>query len=216
MKFSAGTTHDTAFLTEAIFSAVKSGTDVLSYSTLFELDEEQLKPLFTQMLEEEVEGQELWPAGFLIARDEDGTPAATCCAWVEGEEGPSAMLTAQLLSYYLGKEAYMKAHEKTDVIESLRVDGEEGALQIEHVYTAPAYRGKGIAAEVIRQQINRYKKEYPELKKVQVILFDTNENALKAYTKLGFKIALEKRSSHPDVLKYFPSDTRILMEMPAS
>lgn len=213
MNFVRATEKDIDFITNAVFAAVKSGTDTLSYATLFEKSEEQLKPLFKEMIEEDIEGQELWLTGFLIAKDENGTPAATCCAWVEGEEGPSSMLTAQVLSYGLGQETYQKALNKHEIIESLRVDREEGALQFEHVYTAPEFRGKGLAAQVIEKQIAQHKSQNSTLSKAQIILFKTNESALKAYNKIGFTKAFEQHSQHPDILNYFPTDTRVMMEM---
>lgn len=213
MKFTYATEADIDFITDAVFAAVKSGSDTLSYSTIFEKDENELKPLFKEMLLEDVEGQELWLSGFLVARDENGNPAATCCAWIEGEEGPSAMLTAQVLAYGLGSEVFKKATEKNAVVESLRVDREEGVLQFEHVYTAPQYRGKGLAAKVIAEQIKEHRQRTPSLQKAQIILFKTNANALQAYNKMGFVTANETHSAHPDVLRYFPSNTRVLMEL---
>lgn len=212
ITFSRPTENDIPFLVEAIFSAVKSGSNLLSYATLFEKSEEELIPFFKTMFEEDIEGQELSLSGFLIAKDANGLPAATCNMWIEGEEGPSSMLTAQLLSYTLGNDIYQKALNKKEIIESLRVDREEGALQIEHVYTPAQFRGKGLAAQVIREQIKNHHQRNPALEKVQVILFKTNENALKAYTKMGFEIKHEQHSTHPDILTYFPSDTRVLME----
>lgn len=212
MNIVPAATRDIDFITRAVFAAVKSGTDILTYSTLFEKSEEELLPLFKEMIEEDIEGQELWLSGFLIAKDSDGTPVATCCAWVEGEDGPSGILTAQLLSFTLGSETYKKALEKHEVIESLRVDREEGALQIEHVYTDPNYRGKGLATQVIEKQIELYKSRQPALHKAQIILFKTNQNALNAYTKMGFEVVKEQFSNHPQVLNYFPANTRVLME----
>lgn len=212
MHYTPATQHDIDFITQAVFSAVKSGTDVLTYATLFEKKEQELMPLFKEMIEEDIAGQELWLSGFLIAKTSEGKPAATCCAWVEGDEGLSAMLTAQLISFAMGIKTYQKALEKHEIIESMRVDREEGALQIEHVYTDAAYRGQGLAAQVIEQQIQQYKHLQPEVKKAQIILFKTNQNAVNAYSKLGFTVAQEQHSTHPKVLNYFPADTRILME----
>ena len=212
MNFVKATEADIDFITDAVFAAVKSGTDILSYATLFEKSEAELKPLFKEMIEEDIEGQELWLSGFLIAKDENGNPTATCCAWVEGEEGPSGMLTAQVLSFGLGQETYKKALEKHEIIESLRVDRTEGTLQFEHVYTAPNFRGQGLATQVIEKQIKQHKTLNPELEKAQIILFKTNNSALKAYSKMGFVTASEQHSSHAEILNYFPIDTRVLME----
>lgn len=213
MNFVKATEADLDFITDAVFASVKSGTDILSYATLFEKSEEKLKPLFKEMIEEDIEGQELWLSGFLIAKDDNGTPAATCCAWVEGDEGPSSMLTAQVLSFGLGQETYRKALSKHEIIESLRVDRTEGTLQFEHVYTAPEYRGQGLAVKVIDKQIEQHKTQNSELIKAEIILFKTNESALKAYSKMGFKTTSEQRSQHSEILKYFPAKTRVLMSM---
>ncbi len=212
MDFIKATEADLSFITHAVFEAVKSGTDILSYATLFEKSEEELKPLFKAMLEEDIEGQELWLSGFLVAKNKEGTPVATCCAWIEGEAGTSNMLTAQVLLFGLGQEIYKKAVEKKELIELLRVDRENGALQFEHVYISPQFRGQGLATQIMQQQIEYYKTRNPTLSKAQIILFKTNKNAFKAYTKIGFTTVFEQHSQHPEVLNYFPANTRVMME----
>jgi predicted GNAT family acetyltransferase len=213
MNFTQATPTDIDFVTDAVFAAVKSGTNTLSYTTLFEKSEEKLRPLFEEMVGEDIEGQELCLSGFLIAKNTNNIPTATCCAWVEGKDGDSNTLTAQLFGYYFDIDTIQKILNKAPIIETLRVEREKGALQIEHVYTAPNHRGQGLAAQVIKQQIELHKAQHPELKKVQIILFKTNANALQAYTKMGFTVTQEVTSTHPDILNYFPSNTRVLMEM---
>jgi GNAT superfamily N-acetyltransferase len=213
MIFTQATPTDIDFVTDAVFAAVKSGTDKLSYSTLFEKSEAKLRPIFEEIISEDIEGQELCLSGFLIAKNTNNIPTATCCAWIEGKDGDSNTLTAQLFGYYFDIDTVQKVLNKAPIIEDLRVEREAGALQIEHVYTAPNHRGKGLAAQVIQQQIKQHKAQNPGLKKVQIILFKTNANALQAYTKMGFMVAQEVTSTHPDILNYFPSNTRVLMEM---
>lgn len=60
---------DIDFLIEAIIAAEKSGTDILSYSTIFDLTERDVQNMLRNVLEKNVTGCELSPCNFLIAED---------------------------------------------------------------------------------------------------------------------------------------------------
>jgi hypothetical protein len=69
---------DIPFLVDVIISAERSGTDKLSYSTLFDLPEAHVRRLLAEMLAEDVTGQELCVSGFLIAEVLHECAGAAC------------------------------------------------------------------------------------------------------------------------------------------
>ena len=205
------TEKDIDFLVEAIIAAEKSGTNTLSYAMLFELDEETVRSKLREMLMEDITGQELCISGFLIARAE-AERAGAICSWVEGEEGSSALLKASVLSFGFGKEIFKRVLEKASLLEPLNINREEGALQLESVYVVEKFRGMGIVKALLDAHINKQRARNAGLVKAQIILAKDNSNAWKAYVKAGFNPVLEKYQENMDILKYLPSQTKILME----
>src|SRR5487761_2666622 len=96
--------RDVAFLVETIIEAEKSGTDVLSYSTVFGLTEDDSRKYIAEMLLEEVDGCEISISSFMVA-EIDGKPVAAVSAWIEGiERVQSKILKGNLLHFTLPKE----------------------------------------------------------------------------------------------------------------
>ena len=97
------TIHDISFLIETIIEAEKAGTDILSYATIFELTELEIKNYLEAILREEIDGCELSISSFLVAEKNKNLIAASC-AWVECAEGvPSRILKGNLLNYFIPK-----------------------------------------------------------------------------------------------------------------
>ena len=95
--FRNATITDVPFIVTAIIEAEKSGTDKLSYSTIFGLTEEEVRSYLQEMLYEEIDGCELSISSFIIA-EYNGQPAGALSAWIEGKDGiPSAILKGNLL-----------------------------------------------------------------------------------------------------------------------
>ncbi len=205
------TEEDLPFLVEAIINAERSGTQTLSYEKLFELDEQQVINNLSKILAEDITGQELCISDFLIAWF-DEERAAAICSWIEGEEGSSAILKSNVLMFGFGKEAFARVLHKAALLEPLNMTREAGALQLESVYVTNKYRGQGVVNLLILAHINKQQSRKRRLKKVQIILAKDNENALKAYIKAGFATVLEKYQTNAEVLKYLPTQTKILME----
>jgi ribosomal protein S18 acetylase RimI-like enzyme len=204
---------DIDFLVEAIIEAEKSNTSVLSYSTIFSIAEDEVREKLKEMLSEDIPGQELCISGFLIA-EIDNKPVGTCCSWIEGENGNiSKIIKANLLLWFLGNEKCETAAKNFPFLSDLNFDKEINTLQIESVYTKKEFRGRGITGKIIAEHIIRNKERFPELKKVQLVVAQTNESATRAYQKMGFRIISTKHSEHKDALKILPADTRIMMEL---
>lgn len=208
--------QDIGFLTTAVLEAEKSGSNVLSYSTLFGLNESQAATAVAQMLEEDIEGQELSLSGFLLA-EEEGRYAGAVSAWIEGRDGqPSSFLKSGLMYHILGKEKMSMVSRYAGMIEQLHIPRRASCMQIECVYVSPEFRGRGIAARLIRAHIRACMERQISFADVEIQLMLDNKSALSAYSNLGFEITLQKECVLPGVKEVFPSSSRILMTMPHS
>ncbi len=205
------TTTDKDFIIETIIAAEKSGTDLLSYSAIFNIPEPEFIHVLSEILEEDMIGQELCVSGFLIALV-DEKPAAAICSWVEGEEGASSMLKANALMYFLGKEKFLAAGNAIKTIEELNIPRENGAIQLESIYTKQEFRGLGLSKTLINEHINRHKLRLSSVTKAQIILMQNNQTATIAYEKAGFQIAIEKTATNINVGKFLPGNSKLLME----
>ncbi len=216
IEFRRAGESDIDFITESIREAEKSGTNVFSYARIFGLDDEKATELIKNAVLEDIPGQELCLSGFIIAKI-DGEPAGAVCSWIEAEEDvPSSVIKANVLFYFLGKEIIAKATDKSIIIEPLTIQREQGALQIESVFVRNKFRGMGVSNKLILEHIKQSIFNGKSFSKVQIQLAETNASALASYKKLGFETVIKKTGSHPDILKYLPSDTKIMMELSVS
>lgn len=212
LTFRRAAIEDTDFIVEAIIEADKSGSDILSYTTLFSLNEKQVFDVLKKAVVEDITGQELCLSGFMIA-EINGNYAGAACSWIEEAEGiPSQILKANVLAYVLGKECIASAQEKLMILEDLYIKREAGALQIESVYICNKYRGLGVSQKLITELIKHNLLTGNTFKKIQIQLSDNNFPAIKAYRKTGFEIKESRKSNHQDILKILPSNGRIMME----
>lgn len=204
--------NDISFLVNTIIEAEKSGTDRLSYSTIFGLSEEESKRYINQMLLEEIDGCELSISSFLLA-ERNGRIAAAVGAWIEGIEGsPSSVLKGNLLSYILPKECLEKALSLNAIIRELHIENIQDTIQIGLVYVSIDYRGMNLAEILINEQIKRLLKIKPDITNVYVQVFADNIRAIKTYEKAKFEIVLVKESSNEKILNYLPSNKKVLMK----
>jgi ribosomal protein S18 acetylase RimI-like enzyme len=204
---------DIGFIVKAIIEAEKSGTERLSYATMFGLSETEVKDLLKNAVSEDIPGQELCVSGFLLAMI-DETPAATVCSWIEGyDEIPSALIKANILFHFLGSETLLKAADKTKLVEQISIPRETGTLQIESVYVDNKFRGLGVSNKLILEHIKESLETGIDLKKVQIQLAENNQSALRSYEKLGFKTIIRKKCDDSLILSFLPSDTKIMMEL---
>ena len=93
------TVDDIPFLIDTIIEAEKSGTNVLSYNTIFGLSETEVRIYIMKMLVEEVDDCELSISSFKVVFDNE-IPIGAISAWIEGYNGiPSVILKGNLLNY---------------------------------------------------------------------------------------------------------------------
>jgi ribosomal protein S18 acetylase RimI-like enzyme len=203
---------DKNFVINAIIEAEKSGTDVISYCAIFRLSEEELRELLGKILDEHLAGQELYLPGFLVA-ETGGEAIATMSAWIEKEEGMSSnMIKSNLFMYFLDRNKLLSSMAAIEAVNEVNIDRTEGALQIECVYTHPGHRGKGIAAQLIDEQIKWKREKGNTFSKVQIALMGNNQAAIRAYEKAGFCQSQSKSTDNPVLIDLLSCDTKILME----
>jgi hypothetical protein len=57
------------------------------------------------------------------------------------------------------------------------------------------------------------RKKYNRIEKVQVALLKANLKSFDAHIKLGFTIVEEKHVENPEIFKFFPFNTKVLLEI---
>jgi len=203
--------NDIPFLVDTIVEAEKSGTSILTYTTIFGLSEIEARNYIAKMLEEEVDGCELSVSGFVLA-ESDGKIAGAVGAWVEGSEGiPSNVLKGNLLSYVLPKSCLEKAISLNTIVRDLHIEYISNSIQIGLVYVAPEARGKGLVPLLIGHKISILKNIFHPANEVYIQVFGNNLPAIRAYEKSGFEIILKKNASLPETADYMPDTTKVLM-----
>ncbi|MBS3914325.1 MAG: GNAT family N-acetyltransferase [Bacteroidetes bacterium] len=211
MNFRHSTISDIPFITKAILESEKSGTETLSWSRILDLKEEDVSQLIQQILEEEIEGQEWNPNGFLIA-EENGKPAAALSAWIENTGGMSSgMIKAQSIAFMV-PEKWKGAAEKLQMVSSVQIPRISGALQLENIYVDPEFRGRKLAAQLIEFAISEYQKTNPEIELAEIQLMGNNIPALRSYTNCGFLKAAESPVSNDLILNLLPGTFKVSLQ----
>jgi GNAT superfamily N-acetyltransferase len=199
---------DRPFIANAIIEAEKSGTQTLFYTKVFQLYEVAVIALINDVFEEEIEGQE-WCLSQFYVLEIDGQLAACLSSWIEGESGVgSGMIKAQILSYVLG-DKWERANAPLALAASIQIPRIQGALQLECIFTAVEFRGKGLMGKLIQQVIEIEKNNHPALKTIEIQLMGNNANALASYTKCGFLKRSENTTADLGILNLLPGDTRV-------
>jgi ribosomal protein S18 acetylase RimI-like enzyme len=206
------TIDDITFLVDTIIEAEKSGSNKLSYATVFGLTEGEVRKYIAEMLYEEVDGCELSISSFLIV-EKDERIAAAAAGWIEGIEGiPSAVLKGNLLNFILPKSCIKKALGLSHILSELHIENIDNTLQLGLVYVSKEFRGMNLANFLIEELILQLRNNESNIKLMYVQVFSNNHPAIKAYEKAGFKIEKIKESSNKEILKYLPSNKKILMK----
>jgi ribosomal protein S18 acetylase RimI-like enzyme len=210
--FRKATVSDIPFLVETIIEAEKSGTDILSYSTVFGLSETQTREFLSNMLIEEIDGCELSVSSFFVAENQNKVIAAIS-AWVEGAEGlPSSVIKGNLLNFALPKFSFEKANSLSPLLRDLHIECVENTIQLGLVYVSENFRGKNLVGLLLNEAIDFYLKNYPEIKIVYVQVFGNNIPAIKAYERVKFEVEKIKVCDKYEIRNYLPSDKKILMK----
>ena len=208
----SATVSDVPYLTKTIIEAEKSGTTILSYSTIFGLNEEQVFSLISEMLLEEIDHCEISISSFLIA-EINGKTAAALSGWLENaDEIPSAVLKGNLLNYYLPKECFIQASLMSKYTKELHFEYLSNTFQIGAGYVSSEFRGNKLLGLLTKQIINQLSLKYPTVTEVYAQIFNCNIPSLKTYEKEGFTIIDFKESNHQEIIKILPSPKKLLLK----
>ena len=209
--FRNATIDDIPFLVQAIIEAEKSGTDKLSYSTIFGLSVEEVRKYLANMLKEEVDDCELSISSFLIAVCND-TVVAALSAWIEGVDGiPSAVLKGNLLNYTLPKSCIERAIKLNELIQEIHMEYTPNTIQIGAGFVAEEFRGNKLLYMLNDELIARLIRKKPDVIGICAQIFSCNIPSIKTYEKANFKLVMAKESHNKEILQYLPSNKKILM-----
>ena len=201
------TLKDIGFLVEGIIEAEKSGTSLLSYTTLFGLSESKTRDLLIEMLEEEVEDCDLALEGFMVA-EYNGNPVAALNAWVEGKNGlASTTVKGNLLGFYLPKDSLKKAQGLNHIFADLSIEHVNGSLYFGPAYVVPEHQGALLLVKLCQAQIAKH----PDVTEVYCPIFSNNLPSIQNFKLLNFKVFKEYNSDCEEIKNLLPSNTKLLM-----
>jgi hypothetical protein len=204
---------DMDFIIEAIIESEKSSSNVISSCNVFGLTEEKFKEIMRKVLYENLPNYNYYLSGFMIG-EKDGEYIGALGSWLEAaDDTPSGIIKATILLPYLDKDKMKEISKNTKVVKGLNMSRGPGALQLEHGYTREPFRRQGVFTRLIKENILRNKKEHNEIEKVQGALFKANYKSFDAHIKFGFKVVEEKHVDDPEIFKFFPFDTKVLVEL---
>jgi len=205
--------NDIDFILEAIVESEKSSSDVISSCNVYGLTEEKFREIIGKVLHENVPDYDYYLSGFIIA-EKDGEYLGALGSWVEAaDETPSGIIKATILFPYLDKDKMREISKTTRVIKGLTMSRQAGTLQLEHGYTREQYRRQGVFTRLIKENILSNLKKNDKIEKVQGALFKANFKSYNAHIKLGFDVVEEKHVDDPEIFKYFPFNTKVLIEL---
>ena len=204
---------DLPFIIEAIIESDKSGTERLSYSTIFGLSEKEVRKYLSEMLLEEIKGcGELSLSSYLVA-ERKGELIGTICAWIEADnQMASAVLKGNLLLYTIPKKAIEKALEINNLINELQFSYRPKTIIFRTAFVTKDNRGFNLGGILKEKIILNLIKNRPEIREVYVDTFVCSKASLRTNEKLGFEVVEIKESKNPDILNYLPSNKKVLMK----
>lgn len=204
---------DIPFLADVIIASEKGRSENLSFTTLFNVPENEVKALIISMLEEEIDGCELSLSSFYVTEYKK-QPVSGSGAWIEGFGGcmPSKILKSNLISYTFGKESIEFLKEKAHIIKGVLVDREPMTLQLEYFHIVNEHQGKGLDTGLMNRIEEDALALYPELEKCQCQIFKNNVFAIKILLRHGFKIVKSYKSDNEEIFDYLPYNEKCLIE----
>jgi ribosomal protein S18 acetylase RimI-like enzyme len=203
---------DIPFLVDTIVEAEKSGTNILTYTTIFGLSEEDTKKYLTKILEEQVDNCELSVSSFFLAEFHNVVVGAIA-AWIEGYEGiPSSVLKGNLLNFTLPRTNIERALLLNNIVKSIHIEYVPNTVQIGLVYIDKAFRGQNLVSELIDRKINELSFLKRNLSHAYIQVFGNNIAAIKAYEKANFFVVLSKESQIKETNDLMPYNIKILMK----
>jgi ribosomal protein S18 acetylase RimI-like enzyme len=195
---------DRDFLIKAIIEADKSNTEISSYAKLLNMQESELKKLFEEIFDEELEGCEFGQESFAVVTEGESYAAAVA-SWIEGDLSmPSWQIKTSALFCGLPKSNFESLKLLFEKFSSINIPRTNGALQIESVFVESNFRGRGLFNELLNFHIKSAKEAGFDFDIVELLTYNSNHIAETVYTKAGFVKVKSTVSAHPEILHYYP------------
>ncbi|MHB1688639.1 MAG: GNAT family N-acetyltransferase [Ignavibacteriaceae bacterium] len=204
------TKNDIEFVIETIIESEKSGSQVVSSCKVFGLSEEKFKEILREVLAQDIEDYDYYLSGFIVA-EKNGEYVGGLGSFFEGTETHSGIIKATILFQYLDKSKMKEIAKNTRIIKGITPAREAGTLQLEHGYVKEKYRRQGVFITLLKENIKRnlVRHTFP---KVQGIIFKDNYKSYNAHLKFGYEVVDERKVDDPEVLNFFPYNTKLLLE----
>lgn len=202
-----------AFIIQTILEAEKSGTNQIISCQLFNLSESAYRKFLSNTLLEDIPDWELGLSQYKVLLS-GGVPCGALCGWVEKRNGTLSqihrlnayhiLMPKPNMDFYLSGPSWFASQ--------LEIPRKPNTIQTESIYIAPAHRGKGFAKILANAVITDLASANPEVVMAQGQLFAQNELSLSIHQKLGYTIADKRCIEVPEVLNFFPGNTKLLIE----
>ncbi len=203
---------DIDFLTETIVMAEKGNGNTISYCALFDITESEFRLMLKKALNEEIDNFEFSLSAFKIALA-GGLPVAAYGAWIEESDGmPSGLLKLSACKAFLKREALEYYSGIVHIANEIGFKRSPGTLQFESLYIIEPFRGRRIGQLLGQSLIDGLLETNPGIHTAQLQLIKQNEVSLAGQKKFGFEVVAEKTTQNPGIYKFYPGNTRVLME----
>lgn len=152
---------------------------------------------------------------FLVA-EQDGIPVAALSAFPASDAYPLSQQAMAEVARELGwsDAAQQAMWQRGAYIFACTLESGDDAWAIENVATLSAYRGRGIACELLKQAVAEAERNGAP--RVQITFYIGNDAAERAYAKAGFKFHDEKRHPNFEAVTGAPGLRRYVRDLPAT
>jgi ribosomal protein S18 acetylase RimI-like enzyme len=143
-------------------------------------------------------------SGFLVA-EVDGRPVSALCAYDPIKKGMSSLMQAlQEVSTDLGHQPsdVEAALERLEPFMTCVPEQPEGTWIIENVATFPSFRRQGLCHALLEAILEQGRHE--GYRQSQIAVFIGNTPAIRAYEKVGFTLASDKRTPEFEAVIHAP------------
>ena len=180
---------DNSFLVDIILRSGRSHQELGIWDLIFPDSEEEVRRLLQTLVVQEPECSCHF-SNFLVA-ESSGEPAAG----LSGYDPASVAGVGQALAFAweslgMDEERLMAAFQRLASFQSCAPDQTPGVWIVEWVATQPEFRRRGFADLLLREILARGKER--GYSTAQIATFVENQNAIKAYEKVGFSVAEER------------------------
>jgi len=203
--------EDLDFLVDTIIEAEKSGTDKIATCGLLSIDETELREILKEILLYDIPDYELSLSGFVVA-EFDNRPIGAMISWIEEQSGfSSAILKANVFIPFIKEEKRDEVAQILHLIKDFGFRKTPGSIQIEYFYVLNEFRGRRLIARLITHSIKKQLSKTGTVPRVEVVLMKDNLSSFNVLQRLGFVTCNEVTIKKEEILRIFPSDTKIQM-----